>query len=214
MASTWIGQRGKLRQARQLPGPSPGCSRPLHNEAGPCPFSPSPTRPHPHRLRSRPLHRGRGQLAWCSAPFASGSQAPSEYETSPEQLFYRIAHLNRGQQYLLWVAAVTSAGRGNSSEKVTIEPAGKGERPGARPEGPKLPEAPFYGSGPPQIGGVSPPPALSVGSWPATCLPPASPKAGPLLPPDARKASQQPGDGTHAPHLPAGTPLLTPPLRG
>lgn len=61
----------------------------------------------------------------CSLP-----QAPSEYETSPEQLFYRIAHLNRGQQYLLWVAAVTSAGRGNSSEKVTIEPAGKGKQPG------------------------------------------------------------------------------------
>lgn len=53
-------------------------------------------------------------------------QAPSEYETSPDQLFYRIAHLSRGQQYLLWVAAVTSAGRGNISEKVTIEPAGKG----------------------------------------------------------------------------------------
>lgn len=53
-------------------------------------------------------------------------QAPSEYETSPDQLFYRIAHLNRGQQYMLWVAAVTSAGRGNISEKVTIEPAGKG----------------------------------------------------------------------------------------
>lgn len=69
-------------------------------------------------------------IFFCSAP-----QAPSEYETSPEQLFYRIAHLNRGQQYLLWVAAVTSAGRGNSSEKVTIEPAGKGEQPGAGPEG-------------------------------------------------------------------------------
>lgn len=55
-------------------------------------------------------------------------QAPSEYETSPDQLFYRIAHLNRGQQYMLWVAAVTSAGRGNISEKVTIEPAGKGTR--------------------------------------------------------------------------------------
>lgn len=58
--------------------------------------------------------------------FVSLFQAPSEYETSPDQLFYRIAHLNRGQQYLLWVAAVTSAGRGNISEKVTIEPAGKG----------------------------------------------------------------------------------------
>ncbi|XP_040113725.1 Down syndrome cell adhesion molecule-like protein 1 [Oryx dammah] len=61
---------------------------------------------------------------FCSSP-GSGQPAPSEYETSPEQLFYRIAHLNRGQQYLLWVAAVTSAGRGNSSEKVTVEPAGK-----------------------------------------------------------------------------------------
>nr|XP_008119293.1 PREDICTED: LOW QUALITY PROTEIN: Down syndrome cell adhesion molecule-like protein 1 [Anolis carolinensis] len=61
---------------------------------------------------------------FCSSP-GSGQPAPSEYETSPEQLFYRIAHLNRGQQYLLWVAAVTSAGRGNLSEKVTIEPAGK-----------------------------------------------------------------------------------------
>ncbi|XP_068850620.1 cell adhesion molecule DSCAML1 [Aphelocoma coerulescens] len=61
---------------------------------------------------------------FCSSP-GSGQPAPSEYETSPDQLFYRIAHLNRGQQYLLWVAAVTSAGRGNISEKVTIEPAGK-----------------------------------------------------------------------------------------
>ncbi|KAJ6653158.1 hypothetical protein lerEdw1_010031 [Lerista edwardsae] len=61
---------------------------------------------------------------FCSSP-GSGQPAPSEYETSPEQLFYRIAHLNRGQQYLLWVAAVTSAGRGNVSERVTIEPAGK-----------------------------------------------------------------------------------------
>uniref|UniRef100_A0A8C0U8I0 DS cell adhesion molecule like 1 n=1 Tax=Cyanistes caeruleus TaxID=156563 RepID=A0A8C0U8I0_CYACU len=61
---------------------------------------------------------------FCSSP-GSGQPAPSEYETSPDQLFYRIAHLNRGQQYLLWVAAVTSAGRGNISEKMTIEPAGK-----------------------------------------------------------------------------------------
>lgn len=64
-------------------------------------------------------HRG------CTFTWSS-LQAPSEYETSPDQLFYRIAHLNRGQQYMLWVAAVTSAGRGNISEKVTIEPAGKG----------------------------------------------------------------------------------------
>lgn len=72
-------------------------------------------------------------------------QAPSEYETSPDQLFYRIAHLNRGQQYLLWVAAVTSAGRGNISEKVTIEPAGKGTG-GCQPGGyPLLCPAPRLG---------------------------------------------------------------------
>ncbi|KAG5269654.1 hypothetical protein AALO_G00204430 [Alosa alosa] len=52
-------------------------------------------------------------------------KAPSEYEASPEVLFYRITHLNRGQQYLIWAAAVTTAGRGNMSEKVTVEPAGK-----------------------------------------------------------------------------------------
>ncbi|XP_029769569.1 Down syndrome cell adhesion molecule-like protein 1 homolog, partial [Terrapene carolina triunguis] len=70
--------------------------------------------------------------ALCSQPIraqaaspTSPRQAPREYETSPEQLFYRIAHLNRGQQYMLWVAAVTSAGCGNINEKVTIEPAGK-----------------------------------------------------------------------------------------
>ncbi|XP_063060815.1 cell adhesion molecule DSCAML1 [Engraulis encrasicolus] len=52
-------------------------------------------------------------------------KAPSEYEASPEVLFYRITHLNRGQQYLIWAAAVTTAGRGNISDKVTVEPAGK-----------------------------------------------------------------------------------------
>ncbi|KAH1166605.1 hypothetical protein KIL84_015777 [Mauremys mutica] len=44
--------------------------------------------------------------------------APSEYETSPEQVFYCIAHLTRRQQDVLWVVAVTSAGRSNISAKV------------------------------------------------------------------------------------------------
>nr|XP_033775126.1 Down syndrome cell adhesion molecule-like protein 1 isoform X2 [Geotrypetes seraphini] len=61
---------------------------------------------------------------FCSSP-STGHPAPSEYETSPELLFYRIAHLTRGQKYTFWVAAVTSAGQGNISEKVIIEPAGK-----------------------------------------------------------------------------------------
>lgn len=54
-------------------------------------------------------------------------QLPSEYETNPELLFYRITHLNHRQQYLIWAAAVTTAGRGNFSDKVTVEPAAKGE---------------------------------------------------------------------------------------
>lgn len=54
------------------------------------------------------------------------SQAPSEYEANPEMLFYRITHLTRGKQYHIWAAAVTTAGRGNISSKVTVEPAGKG----------------------------------------------------------------------------------------
>lgn len=54
-------------------------------------------------------------------------QLPSEYEANPELLFYRITHLNHRQQYLIWAAAVTTAGRGNFTDKVTVEPAAKGE---------------------------------------------------------------------------------------
>ncbi|MED6293300.1 Down syndrome cell adhesion molecule-like protein 1, partial [Characodon lateralis] len=50
---------------------------------------------------------------------------PSEYEANPELLHYRITHLNHRQQYLIWAAAVTTAGRGNFSDKVTVEPAAK-----------------------------------------------------------------------------------------
>ncbi|XP_044884811.1 uncharacterized protein LOC123376672 isoform X2 [Mauremys mutica] len=48
--------------------------------------------------------------------------APSEYETSPEQVFYCIAHLTRRQQDVLWVVAVTSAGRSNISAKPRPSP--------------------------------------------------------------------------------------------
>lgn len=60
-----------------------------------------------------------------TSPSAS-PQLPSEYEVNPELLFYRITHLNHRQQYLIWAAAVTTAGRGNFSDKVTVEPAAKG----------------------------------------------------------------------------------------
>uniref|UniRef100_A0A673VVY0 DS cell adhesion molecule like 1 n=1 Tax=Salmo trutta TaxID=8032 RepID=A0A673VVY0_SALTR len=77
-----------------------------------------------------PPHKPNGIIRkytiYCSSP-GSGQPAPSEYEANPELLFYRVTHLNRGQQYLIWAAAVTTAGRGNISDKVTVEPAGKGE---------------------------------------------------------------------------------------
>ncbi|CAF97469.1 unnamed protein product, partial [Tetraodon nigroviridis] len=57
--------------------------------------------------------------------FPGSPQLPSEYEANPELLFYRITHLNHRQQYLIWAAAVTTAGKGNFSDKVTVEPAAK-----------------------------------------------------------------------------------------
>uniref|UniRef100_A0A671XD27 DS cell adhesion molecule like 1 n=1 Tax=Sparus aurata TaxID=8175 RepID=A0A671XD27_SPAAU len=75
-----------------------------------------------------PPHKPNGVIRkytiYCSSP-GSGQPAPSEYEANPEMLFYRITHLSRGKQYHIWAAAVTTAGRGNISSKVTVEPAGK-----------------------------------------------------------------------------------------
>ncbi|KAG7282683.1 hypothetical protein CRUP_017609 [Coryphaenoides rupestris] len=75
-----------------------------------------------------PPHKPNGVIRkytiYCSSP-ASGHPAPSEYEANPEMLSYRITHLSRGMQYHIWAAAVTTAGRGNMSDKVVVEPAGK-----------------------------------------------------------------------------------------
>uniref|UniRef100_A0AAQ5Y851 Down syndrome cell adhesion molecule like 1 n=1 Tax=Amphiprion ocellaris TaxID=80972 RepID=A0AAQ5Y851_AMPOC len=75
-----------------------------------------------------PPHKPNGIIRkytiYCSSP-GSGQPLPSEYEANPELLFYRITHLNHRQQYLIWAAAVTTAGRGNFSDKVTVEPAAK-----------------------------------------------------------------------------------------
>lgn len=90
------------------------------------------------------------------------------------------------------MAAVTSAGRGNSSEKVTIEPAGKGEKPEAGAEGQTLPKAPFQNPGSPHTGVLPAPLSLRPDCEElATRLPPGYTKTGPLLPPDSSKASQQ-----------------------
>uniref|UniRef100_A0A8C7X804 Down syndrome cell adhesion molecule b n=1 Tax=Oryzias sinensis TaxID=183150 RepID=A0A8C7X804_9TELE len=46
----------------------------------------------------------------------------SEFEASPDIYFYRIPNLARNRQYSIWVVAVTAAGHGNNSEKITVEP--------------------------------------------------------------------------------------------
>lgn len=51
----------------------------------------------------------------------------SEFEASPDAYFYRIPNLARNRQYTVWVVAVTAAGHGNNSEKITVEPLAKGE---------------------------------------------------------------------------------------
>lgn len=53
-------------------------------------------------------------------------QVMSEFEASPDAYFYRIANLARNRQYTIWVVAVTAAGHGNNSEKITVEPLAKG----------------------------------------------------------------------------------------
>ncbi|KAG7263723.1 hypothetical protein CRUP_004913 [Coryphaenoides rupestris] len=49
----------------------------------------------------------------------------SEFEASPDVYFYRIPNLARNRQYSIWVVAVTAAGHGNNSEKITVEPLAK-----------------------------------------------------------------------------------------
>ncbi|ELK37238.1 Down syndrome cell adhesion molecule [Myotis davidii] len=53
------------------------------------------------------------------------AQVISEFEASPDSFSYRIPNLSRNRQYSVWVVAVTSAGRGNSSEIITVEPLAK-----------------------------------------------------------------------------------------
>lgn len=52
-------------------------------------------------------------------------QVMSEFEASPDMYFYRIPNLARNRQYSIWVVAVTAAGHGNNSEKITVEPLAK-----------------------------------------------------------------------------------------
>uniref|UniRef100_A0A2I3HQ02 DS cell adhesion molecule n=1 Tax=Nomascus leucogenys TaxID=61853 RepID=A0A2I3HQ02_NOMLE len=64
----------------------------------------------------------RKYTVFCSHPYPT---VISEFEASPDSFSYRIPNLSRNRQYSVWVVAVTSAGRGNSSEIITVEPLAK-----------------------------------------------------------------------------------------
>uniref|UniRef100_A0A667H7X6 Cell adhesion molecule DSCAM n=1 Tax=Lynx canadensis TaxID=61383 RepID=A0A667H7X6_LYNCA len=64
----------------------------------------------------------RKYTVFCSHPYPTVS---CEFEASPDSFSYRIPNLSRNRQYSVWVVAVTSAGRGNSSEIITVEPLAK-----------------------------------------------------------------------------------------
>ncbi|XP_012586416.1 PREDICTED: Down syndrome cell adhesion molecule [Condylura cristata] len=64
----------------------------------------------------------RKYTVFCAHPYPT---VISEFEASPDSFSYRIPNLSRNRQYSVWVVAVTSAGSGNSSEIITVEPLAK-----------------------------------------------------------------------------------------
>ncbi|XP_038657399.1 Down syndrome cell adhesion molecule homolog isoform X1 [Scyliorhinus canicula] len=59
---------------------------------------------------------------FCSHPYPT---VISEFEASPDTFYYRIPNLSQSRQYSIWVVAITAAGKGNSSEIITVEPRAK-----------------------------------------------------------------------------------------
>ncbi|XP_021334866.1 Down syndrome cell adhesion molecule a isoform X3 [Danio rerio] len=49
----------------------------------------------------------------------------SEFEVAPDEFLHRVHNLSRNRKYNIWVMAVTAAGRGNSSDVITVEPLAK-----------------------------------------------------------------------------------------
>lgn len=50
----------------------------------------------------------------------------SEFDAAPDEFLHKVQNLSRNRKYSIWVMAVTAAGRGNSSEVITVEPLAKG----------------------------------------------------------------------------------------
>uniref|UniRef100_A0AAR2IRM1 Cell adhesion molecule DSCAM n=1 Tax=Pygocentrus nattereri TaxID=42514 RepID=A0AAR2IRM1_PYGNA len=64
----------------------------------------------------------RKYTVFCSNPYPT---VISEFEAAPDVYFRRVTNLNQNWQYSIWVVAVTAAGRGNTSEIITVEPQAK-----------------------------------------------------------------------------------------
>lgn len=54
-------------------------------------------------------------------------QVVSEFEVAPDEFLHRIHNLSWNRKYSISVMAVTVAGRGNSSDIITVEPLAKGQ---------------------------------------------------------------------------------------
>uniref|UniRef100_A0A8B9RJX7 Down syndrome cell adhesion molecule a n=1 Tax=Astyanax mexicanus TaxID=7994 RepID=A0A8B9RJX7_ASTMX len=64
----------------------------------------------------------RKYTVFCSSSYPT---VVSEFEAAPDEFLHRVQNLSRNRKYSIWVMAVTAAGRGNSSEVITVEPLAK-----------------------------------------------------------------------------------------
>ncbi|KAA0704197.1 Down syndrome cell adhesion molecule -like protein [Triplophysa tibetana] len=64
----------------------------------------------------------RKYTVFCSSSYPT---VVSEFEVAPDEFLHRIHNLSRNRKYSIWVMAVTAAGRGNSSDIITVEPLAK-----------------------------------------------------------------------------------------
>ncbi|XP_073685526.1 Down syndrome cell adhesion molecule a isoform X2 [Garra rufa] len=64
----------------------------------------------------------RKYTVFCSSTYPT---VVSEFEVAPDEFLHRVHNLSRNRKYSIWVMAVTAAGRGNSSDVITVEPLAK-----------------------------------------------------------------------------------------
>lgn len=67
-----------------------------------------------------------GVLKYYYRPCLLLRKVVSEFDAAPDEFLHKVQNLSRNRKYSIWVMAVTAAGRGNSSEVITVEPLAKG----------------------------------------------------------------------------------------